>query len=119
MFDLSSMSLSYALFMNSIFLHHSSSLYDDLQDKNGSAVRRKAIADYKLEGDGHNRDPNENAVSGLFDDTVIGSRNQAIHLSDDRNNEIPLLTTEVTYPSFSLTFKETFCLHHWDTLCMF
>ena len=78
-----------------------------MQDKNGSAVRRKAVADYKIEGDGHSHDPNENAVSGLSDDTVKGSRNQTRYLSDDRTNEIPLLTTEVTYLYLNLAFKET------------
>uniref|UniRef100_A0ACD6A893 Uncharacterized protein n=1 Tax=Avena sativa TaxID=4498 RepID=A0ACD6A893_AVESA len=82
-----------------------------IQDKNGSAVRRKAIADYKLEGDGHSHDPNENAVSGLSDDTVKGSRNQTRHLSDDRINEIPLLTTEVESILKDLWEKEArFCM---------
>jgi hypothetical protein len=70
-----------------------------LQDKNGSSVRRKAITDYKLEGDGHSHNTSENAVSGLSDDTVKGSRNQTRHISHDRINEVPLLTTEVRYPS--------------------
>ena len=76
----------------------------DLQDKNGSAARRKAISDYKLEGDGHSHDPNENAVSGLSDDTVKGSRNQTRHISDGRSDEIPLLTTEVTLSLFLFDF---------------
>ncbi|KAK1642603.1 hypothetical protein QYE76_060408 [Lolium multiflorum] len=61
-----------------------------IQDKNGSAVRRKAIADYGL-----SQDTSENAVSGLSDDTVKGSKNQTRHISGDRINEVPLLTTEV------------------------
>ncbi|CAM0876906.1 unnamed protein product [Alopecurus aequalis] len=82
-----------------------------IQDKNGSAARRKAIADYKLEGDAHSHDPNENAVSGLSDDTVKGSRDQTRHLSDDRTNEIPLLTTEVESILKDLWEKEArFCM---------
>jgi DNA-directed RNA polymerase I subunit RPA1 len=82
-----------------------------IQDKNGSAVRRKAITDYKLEGDGHSHDPNENAVSGLTDDIIKGSMNQTRHLSDDRINEIPLLTTEVESILKDLWEKEArFCM---------
>jgi hypothetical protein len=96
MVDLSLMSVSYTFYANSIFLHHSSSILIicGLQDKNGSAVRRKAIADYGL-----SHDTSENAVSGLSDDTVKGSKNQTRHISHDRINEVPLLTTEVRYPS--------------------
>ncbi|KAM0907755.1 hypothetical protein ACQ4PT_015902 [Festuca glaucescens] len=82
-----------------------------IQDKNGSAVRRKVIADYKLEGDGHSHDTSENAVSGLSDDTVKGSRNQTRQISDDRINEIPLLTTEVESILRDLWEKEArFCM---------
>ncbi|XP_047072217.1 DNA-directed RNA polymerase I subunit 1 [Lolium rigidum] len=79
-----------------------------IQDKNGSSVRRKAIADYKLEGDGHSHNTSENAVSGLSDDTVKVSRNQTRHISD---NEVPLLTTEVESILRDLWEKEPrFCM---------
>lgn len=82
-----------------------------IQDKNGSSVRRKAITDYKLEGDSKSQDTNENAVSGLSDDTVKGQKNQTRHISDDRSNEIPLLTTEVESILKDLWEKEArFCM---------
>ena len=71
----------------------------DLQGTDGSAVRRKAITDYNLEGDGHISNPNGTGVSGLTDDRVKASSNQTKDLSDDR----PLLTTEVAF-SFPFWF---------------
>ncbi|KAM3279841.1 hypothetical protein ACQJBY_046924 [Aegilops geniculata] len=78
-----------------------------IQGTDGSAVRRKAIADYNLEGDGHIPNPNGTGVSGLTDDSVKASSNQTKDLSDDR----PLLTTEVESILKDLWEKEArFCM---------
>lgn len=68
-----------------------------MQRTDGSAVRRKAITDYNLEGDGHIPNENGSGVSGLSDDRIKESSNQTKDLSDDRIQDIPLLTTEVTF----------------------
>uniref|UniRef100_A0A453MD59 DNA-directed RNA polymerase n=5 Tax=Aegilops tauschii subsp. strangulata TaxID=200361 RepID=A0A453MD59_AEGTS len=78
-----------------------------IQGTDGSAVRRKAITDYNLEGDRHISNPNGTGVSGLTDDRVKASSNQTKDLSDDR----PLLTTEVESILKDLWEKEArFCM---------